>query len=105
MLPLVDNNNNIDRMSSTEKLGSIDFTLASVLRLDAQCYSAVLGSHSLNRLPQPGCFPNLIQHFSGWIIWGGFGEKPLHAFGHSTHLAQSLLRHGQCNAVEVRIFP
>lgn len=91
---------NTGRMSWTEKLGSIDFTLAFVLLLDAQGSSAAWGSLSLNCLPQPVCFPNLIQHFSGWIIWGGSGEKPLNVFGRSTHLAQSLLRHGQYNAAE-----
>lgn len=88
----------------TAKLGSIDFTLAYILVLDAQGSSEGWNSQYLSDLPNPGSFIDLVQHFSGWLVWGTSAETPLYVFGHSTEIALSLLRHGQYNAVEVR-FP
>ncbi|KMT07804.1 hypothetical protein BVRB_6g146170 [Beta vulgaris subsp. vulgaris] len=84
----------------TAKLGSIDFTLAYILVLDAQGSSEGWNSQYLSDLPNPGSFIDLVQHFSGWLVWGTSAETPLYVFGHSTEIALSLLRHGQYNAAE-----
>ncbi|KNA07445.1 hypothetical protein SOVF_171860 isoform B [Spinacia oleracea] len=82
------------------KLGSVDFTLAFILVLDAQGSSEGWSNQSLSCLPKPQNFINLVSHFSSWLVWGMSREAPLYIFGHSTEIALSLLRHGQYNAVQ-----
>lgn len=85
------------------KLGSVDFTLAFILVLDAQGSSEGWSNQSLSCLPKPQNFINLVSHFSSWLVWGMSREAPLYIFGHSTEIALSLLRHGQYNAVQVHV--
>ncbi|KAK9678031.1 hypothetical protein RND81_11G183300 [Saponaria officinalis] len=92
--------NNSSKRSWTEKLGSVEFTLAFISLLDGQDSSKSGNSQSLSSLPNPNCCMNLTRHLSSWIIWGRSGEFRLHVFGHSTELALSLLRHGQYDGVE-----
>ncbi|KAL9246080.1 hypothetical protein vseg_019660 [Gypsophila vaccaria] len=92
--------NNSSKRSWTEKLGSVDFTLAFIVLLDDQGSSKGWNSHSLSNFTNPQSCINLIRHLSSWIIWGRSGKIRLHVFGHSIELALSLLRHGQYDAVE-----
>lgn len=92
------------KKSWTAKLGSVDFTLAFVLVLDAQGSSQGHAYQSLRCLPNPGSLGKLVQDFSGWLVWGISGEVPAYSFAHSTEIALCLLRHRQYHAVEVHIF-
>ncbi|XP_057530266.1 nuclear pore complex protein NUP160 isoform X4 [Amaranthus tricolor] len=88
------------KKSWTAKLGSVDFTLAFVLVLDAQGSSQGHAYQSLRCLPNPGSLGKLVQDFSGWLVWGISGEVPAYSFAHSTEIALCLLRHCQYHAVE-----
>ncbi|KAH9627148.1 hypothetical protein KSS87_018388 [Heliosperma pusillum] len=94
----IDNNNS--KGSWTEKLGSVDFTLAFILLLDAQYSSNDWSSHSFSGLPNPGSCISLVRHLSSWIIWGRSEKMSSHVFGHTIELALSLLKHRQYDAVE-----
>ncbi|XP_074275102.1 nuclear pore complex protein NUP160 isoform X2 [Silene latifolia] len=94
----IDNSNS--KRSWTEKLGSVDFTLAFILLLDAQDSSKDWRGHSFSGLPNPGSCINLTRHLSSWIIWGRSEKMSSHIFGHTIELAQSLLKHRQYDAAE-----
>ncbi|KAK6925523.1 Nuclear pore complex protein NUP160, partial [Dillenia turbinata] len=89
-----------DKRLLNENLGKCGFSLAFILLLYSQCYSGNQSCCSLKCLPSPDNFMCSIQDFSSWLIWGRTGEESSAFFGHSTELAQMLLRHGQYEAVE-----
>lgn len=91
----------INKTSWNEQLGRCDFTLAFILLLNFQSSSEDQTRHSFRRLPDPSGFISSVREFTSWIIWGKTGEESSSFFSHLTDLAVILLRHGQCDAVEV----
>ncbi|KAK4406816.1 Nuclear pore complex protein [Sesamum angolense] len=88
----------------TGRLGKCDFSLAFILLLSMQSSSSELGNASFSRLLNSSSLIGLSREFTSWIIWGRSGEESSVFFSNSIDLALVLLRHGQFNATEERIF-
>lgn len=90
-----------NKRSWNEKLGECDFTLAFILLLNTQTLDDQHSHLSLRCLPDPSSFIRSVQNFTSWLIWGRSGDDLISCSSHSTELSLLLLRHGQCDAVEV----
>ncbi|KAI3983809.1 hypothetical protein MKX01_011517 [Papaver californicum] len=91
---------NADKKRWNQKLGTYDFTLASLLFLNFQSSAKDKVYLCSKYLPSPNKYINSVRNFISWIIWGGMGEESSGFCSHSTELAKILLRHGQFEAVE-----
>lgn len=91
---------NFIRRSWSERLGTCDFTIASLLFLNSRNSSVDFAYISSSSFPSPNEIIPLVQNFTSWIISGAPGEESSSFFSRSIELGLILLRHGQFEAVE-----